>query len=102
MTARAAAPADERTAARRRHPAARVAVDLSRFTTALERQLAEAGAPYPRVGAAAITARGRSGLDLERFAGLGGTDPRFLASVEAGLVDQSSLPGHLRLLIGCA
>ncbi len=87
---------DERAAARRRHPCMQAPVSSRQVAERVTQALADAGAPWPRVGARVLEARGRSGLDLAAFAEHVGVPPDVLGQAEAGQVAFVLLPAALR------
>jgi DNA-binding XRE family transcriptional regulator len=77
----------ERAAARSRHPALGHAIDLDLMRRREAQRMSEAGHPWPDEAALLIAARGRLGLDRDRFADVVGVPEPTIARIEDGSTD---------------
>ncbi len=90
--------ADERSAALRRHPAARApAHGRGRLIAAVRDQLGAKGVPHPEVAAVVLAERGRRGLDRQEFAQAMHITVERLEQIEAGVCPPEKLPFTLRI-----
>ncbi len=93
--------ADERSAARGRHPTSRGwTPDRSRLIVRLAERAGRQGAPWPRVAAAVVLLRGVAGDDRPTFARRLGVREAELDRLERGLVPVSGIPARLRAVPG--
>lgn len=83
-------------AARRRHPSMQPPVPLARLTDGVAQVLERPGVQWPRVAAAVLQIRGRSGLSRDELAGRLGIDPDEVRVAEAGECAVDDLPEPLR------
>jgi hypothetical protein len=83
-------------AARRRHPSTQPPVPVGRVVSGVARALDRSGVRWPRVAAAALQVRGRSGLSPDELARRLGVHADVVRSAEAGECDVDQLPEPLR------
>lgn len=86
-------------ASRRRHPSMRSGASDRQLRRRVADALDLSGTRHPDVAAAILSARGRSGLDVETFARRAGIAADVLVAAEAGCHARHQLPGVLRRLV---
>lgn len=92
--------AEQREAARRRHPSTRSPVPDRRLADRVAESLGRSGVRWPQVAAAVLAARGRVAVGVDEFAQHVGVEADVLVRIEAGAVPPEALPEPLRRLIG--
>jgi hypothetical protein len=83
-----------------RHPSTAWRPDLDRCRWRLTERLEDdVEAPWPELGAAALIARGTTGLRLEQWAEQVGVDMEIVEAAEAGALPLNAWPRRLRLAV---
>ena len=89
-------------AARRRHPSTRSPVPPARVVLGVAQALEGPGVRWPRVAAAALQVRGRTGSSPDEHAWRLGIDPDVVRSAESGECALDDLPEPLRCQVRAA